>query len=310
MADLSVFSKFDVTGPDVAGFLEALGANRSVKPGRIGLTHVLTPAGGVLSEFTVTRLAEDHAYLTCAAAAEEIDLDQLNRVAAGFDVTVVNRCEELAVIGVMGPKSPDVLPDLTAMPWLSAQEADVVGIPVRALRVSYLGECGWELHVAREHAVALFTKLEEAAKPYGLGYYGAYAANSMRLEKGYRGWGSDLTTERSPLEAGLTPFVRKELRDDLARDNAWDMVLLEVEAGEVDPFYAHTIWRDGQPVGIATSGAYGHRTGKVLALAYLRDASARDGLTISILGQDRVATILSQPPFDPDNTRLKTGGFA
>ncbi|MEX0284944.1 MAG: FAD-dependent oxidoreductase [Paracoccaceae bacterium] len=308
MADLSVFAKFDVAGPDVAAFLEAFGANRAVKPGRIGLTHVLTPAGGVLSEFTVTRLAEDHAYLTSAAAAEEIDLDQLNRVAASFDVTITNRCEDLAVIGVMGPKSPAVLAELADMPWLTARETEVAGIPVRALRVSYLGECGWELHVASGQAAELFITLETAAQPHGLGYYGAYAANSMRLEKGYRGWGSDLTTERSPLEVGLTHFVRKDLRDSLARENAWDMVLLEVEAGEVDPFYAHSIWKDDVPVGIVTSGAYGHRTGKVLALAYLRDPTARDGLTVSILGQKRGTTILSEVPFDPNNTRLKTGG--
>ncbi|WP_216599795.1 MULTISPECIES: FAD-dependent oxidoreductase [unclassified Ruegeria] len=307
MADLSVFSKFDVTGPDVAAFLETLGANRAPEPGRIGLTHVLTPAGGVLSEFTVTRLAEDHAYLTSAAAAEEIDLDQLTKAAAAFDVTVTNRCEELAVIGVMGPKSPEVLYELTVTPWLTVQESEVAGFPVRALRVSYVGECGWELHVARDQAVALFTKLEETAKPHGLGFYGAYAANSMRLEKGYRGWGSDLTTERSPLEAGLTSFVRKDLRDVLACETGWDMVLLEIEAGEVDPFYAHTIWQSGNAVGIVTSGAYGHRTGKVLALAYLREQDARENLTVSILGQHRRANILPRPPYDPDNTRLKAG---
>ncbi len=138
-------------------------------------------------------------------------------------------------------------------------------------------------------------------------FYGAYAANSMRLEKGYRGWGSDLTTERSPLEAGLTHFVRPALRKDLIRDDAWDMVLLEIEVADVDPFYAHTLWQGDRPVGIVTSGAYGHRTGKVLALAYLRDTSARDRLTVSILGQHRKASILPKPPFDPDNTRLKAG---
>ncbi len=308
MADLSVFSKFDVTGPDVVPFLEALGANRAPAPGRIGLTHALTPAGGVLSEFTVTRLTEDHAYLTSAAAAEQIDYDLLTDVAEGFDVMVRNVSEDLAVIGVMGPKSTDALPELVDMPWLTARETHVAGIPLRALRVSYLGECGWELHVANKHAARLFVMLEETAKPHDLGFYGAYAANSMRLEKGYRGWGSDLTTERSPLEAGLTPFVRNDLRTKLARDDAWDMVLLDVEAGQVDPFYAHTIWKDGVPVGIATSGAYGHRTGKVLALAYLRDPTEREGLTISILGQHRAATILAEAPFDPNNHRLKTGG--
>ncbi len=307
MADLSVFSKFDVTGRDVTRFLETLGANRAPVPGRIGLTHALTPAGGVLSEFTVTRLTEDHAYLTSAAAAEEIDLDLLRKTAAAFDVDIKNVTADLAVIGVMGPKAPDVLPELVDMPWLSARQTHLEGAAVRALRVSYLGECGWELHLPRAGAAPLFETLEARAEPHGLGYYGAYAANSMRLEKGYRGWGSDLTTERSPLEAGLKPFLRKDLRDNLARGDAWDTVLLEIEAGEVDPFYAHGVWQGNRSVGIVTSGAYGHRTGSVLALAYLRDTTARDGLTVSILGQHRAASILPRAPYDPENTRMKTG---
>ncbi|MEM9579484.1 MAG: FAD-dependent oxidoreductase, partial [Pseudomonadota bacterium] len=261
MADLSVFSKFAVTGPDLVPFLQALGANRAPKVGRIGLTHALTPAGGVLSEFTVARLAEDHAYLNSAAAAEEIDFDLLRSTASGFDVTVRNVTEEIAVIGVMGPRSPDVLPELADMAWLSLRDTSLQGAALRALRVSYLGECGWELHVPASKAAALFETLEERARPHGLGYYGAYAANAMRLEKGYRGWGSDLTTERSPLEAGLTPFVRPELRQALTREDAWDMALLEIETGEVDPFYAHTLWQQDRAVGIVTSGAYGHRTG-------------------------------------------------
>ncbi|MEX0340291.1 MAG: FAD-dependent oxidoreductase [Arenibacterium sp.] len=309
MADLSVFAKFDVTGLDIVPFLEALGANSAPKPGRIGLTHALTPAGGVLSEFTVSRLGKDRAYLTSAAAAEQIDFGVLSECARDFDVALCNVTEDLAVIGVMGPNAPKVLPHLSHMPWLSILETEVDNIALRALRVSYVGECGWELHVPREHAVALFNTLEATAKPLGLGFYGAYAANAMRLEKGYRAWGSDLTTERSPLEAGLAAFVRAERRDPLKRENPWDMVLLEVESGAVDPFYAHTIWQGGMPVGIATSGAYGHRTGKVLALAYLRDPTAREGLTISILGQSRAVTILTHPPFDPENTRLKPGGI-
>ncbi|WP_370212203.1 FAD-dependent oxidoreductase [Roseovarius sp.] len=307
MADLSVFSKFEITGADLAPFLETLGANRAPHPGRIGLCHALTPAGGVLSEFTVTRLAEDHAYLTSAAAAEEIDLDLLRLRATGMDVEIRNVTDDLAVIAVMGPKAPEVCLELADMPWLSARETTLDGIAIRALRLSYIGECGWELHVARGAATALFEALERRAKPHGLGFYGAYAANSMRLEKGYRGWGSDLTTERSPLEAGLTAFVRKDLRDGLARDPAWDMVLMEIATGEVDPFYAHGVWQGERPVGIVTSGAYGHRTGKVLALAYLRDATARDGLSVSILGTRRAAKILPQAPFDPDDTRMKPG---
>ena len=181
---------------------------------------------------------------------------------------------------------------------------------MRALRVSYIGEAGWELHVRADEAAALFIRLDEVAQPFGVGLYGAYAANSMRLEKGYRGWGADLTTERSPLEAGLAAFARPKLRADLARDDAWDMVLLEIEAADVDPFYAHTVWRGETPVGVVTSGAYGHRTGKTLALAYLRDANARDDLVVSILGVARAAKILPEPPYDPRNARLKTSPTA
>ncbi|MEM7215835.1 MAG: FAD-dependent oxidoreductase [Pseudomonadota bacterium] len=307
MADLSVFSKFEITGPDTQNFLETLGANRAPEPGRIGLTHALTPAGGVLSEFTVTRLKQDHAYLTSAAAAEDIDEDLLQTCTQGLDVEVSNVTEQIAVIGIMGPRAADVLPELASMHWLTVKETSVANIPVRALQVSYIGESGWELHVNVEQAVELFTVLEQEAKPFGQGFYGAYAANSMRLEKGYRSWGSDLTTERSPLESGLKQFVRSELQGSLERDDPWSMVLLEISPGEIDPFYAHTLWQDDRAVGIVTSGAYGHRTGKVLALAYLRDSTARTNLTVSILGQHRKATILSMPPFDPDNSRMKNG---
>ncbi len=310
MADLSVLSKFEIIGPDVAACLESLGASRAPVPGRIGLTHALTPAGGVLSEFTVTRLGHEHAYLTSAAAAEEIDLDVLCARMHGCDVEIHNVTEDFAVIGVMGPRSVEVLPGLSDMPWLTVRETEIADTALRALRMSYIGECGWELHVPVDRAIAVFTALEDAARPLGPGFYGAYAANSMRLEKGYRGWGSDLTTERSPLEAGLLPFVRPELLDDLARERPWEMVLIEIAAGEVDPFHSHTVWNGDRAIGIVTSGAFGHRTGRVLALAYLRDATTREGLSVSILGQRRSATVLTRPPFDPDNTRMKSGASA
>lgn len=318
LADLSVFSKFEVKGPGTVDFLETLGANRSAKVGRIGLIQNLTPTGGVHSEFTVARLAEDHAYLTSAAAAEEIDADVLNNHAAAHDVSVLNRTETLAVIGLMGPKAREVLSaccdDSLDFPWLSVRDITVAGRSARALRVSYIGELGWELHVSPDEAVTIFLALEAAGKPLGLGFYGAYAANAMRLEKGYRAWGADLTTERTPLESGLGAFVRTEERDFTGREEMltragaapWDMVLLEIEAGEIDPFYSHPVYQGERIVGIVTSAAYGHRTCKTLALAYLRDPSATDGLSISILGQRRTATILIEPPYDPENIRLKS----
>lgn len=316
LADLSVFAKFEVTGPGVRAFVETLGANRAPPLGRVGLTHALTPAGGVAAEFGVAMLSDTGAYLTSAAAAEEMDFDLLAGHAAGFDVQLANRTGDLAVIGVMGPKSRAMLEALSADdpgPWLSVREITVAGVPVRALRVSYVGEPGWELHVAPDRAAELFLALEEAGKPHGAGLYGAYAANAMRLEKGYRAWGSDLTTERSPLESGLGYLVRPEGRAFTGREamlerqgaGAWDMVLLEIEPGEVDPFYAHPVCQGGREIGVVTSGAFGHRVGKHLALAYLREMPSTDGLDVKILGQRRAAKILPRAPYDPDNERLK-----
>ena len=315
IADLSVFSKFDVTGPDALRFLAALGSNVPPRPGRIGLTHALTPAGGVASEFTVSVLAPDHAYLNSAAAAEEMDLDLLTARAEGFDVTIANRTNALAVLGLMGPRSADVLATLAGldgMAWLNAREIKVAGIPARVLRVSYVGEKGYELHVDRAHAARLFHALDDAGRPFGIGHYGAYAANSMRLEKGYRGWGMDLTTERSPLETGLSYLVKYEGRSFIGREAmlkrqpGWDMVLLEIDTdGAVEPFYSHTLFAAGRPVGVVTSGAFGHRVRKSLALAFLRERDMREGLAVKLLGVERPARILAQPPYDPQNLKLK-----
>lgn len=141
--------------------------------------------------------------------------------------------------------------------------------------------------------------------------------NAMRLEKGYAAWGADFTTERTPAETGMGFLVRPDHdfigRDALLRrmadEKRWEMVLLELDPGETDPYYSHSLWHGENCVGIVTSAAYGHRTGKFLALAYLRDRSAREGLEVEVLGKRRGARILTRPPFDPDNHRL-TGRIA
>ena len=152
--------------------------------------------------------------------------------------------------------------------------------------------------------------LEAPGATLDIGLCGAYAANSMRLEKGYRGWGADLTTKRSPLEAGLSFLGKHDGRDFVGKDamlaqsTPWDMVLLELDTMETDPFYSHTVLHRGDPVGIVTSGGFGHRTGKTLALDYLRDPTARNNLEVKILGTLRTARIPDHPPFDPGNARL------
>ena len=333
LVDLSAFAKFEVAGRDAAAFMQRLGANRPPRAlGRIGLTHVLSGAGGVASEFTVTRLAVDRYYLTSAAAAERHDAEVLRRHAAAFaDVEVRNRTEHLGVLGLAGPKARTVLGALSdadlddaAFPWLSARTIRIGAVEVRALRVSYVGELGWELHVAMTELPVLHERLCAAGEPVGIRPFGAYAMNSMRLEKGYRAWGTDLTTERTPIESGLGRLVHTTGREFTGRTallaraqstDAWRMVLLSMEPDDdADPFHTHTVWRDGQPIGIVTSGAPGHRTGKVLALAYLRPESTRagapgtrGGLEVSLLGRRRGARVLDAPPYDPADARLRGG---
>ena len=331
LVDLSALAKFEVAGADASAFVERLGANRPPREvGGIGLTHVLTGAGGVASELTVTRVAANRYYLTSAAAAERHDEDVLRRHAAAFaDAEVVNRTDHLGVLGLAGPEARTVLGALTdadlsdgAFPWFSARTIRIGAVEARALRVSWVGELGWELHVAMTNLPVLHEALCAAGDRVGLRPFGAYAMNSMRLEKGYRAWGADLTTERTPIEAGLEHLVRAEGREFTGRDallagsgseGAWRMVLLSMEPdADADPFYTHTVWKGGRPVGIVTSGAPGHRTGTVLALAYLRPEAteagalgARGVLEVSILGRRRRARVLDAPPYDPVNSRLR-----
>ena len=337
IADMSVFSKFEVKGKGALDFIETLGCNHAPRrDGRIGLTLALTPSGGVLSEFTVTRLSPENFYLTSAAAARGQDRDLLDRHVrdhAGVEVSDIS--EDRAVLALMGPKAPELLSGLTdaevgvrAFPWLAVQRMRVAGVDVLALRVSFVGEAGFELHTARADQPKLYAALMEAGRPMGLGHFGAFAMNAMRLEKGYRAWGADYTSERTPLEAGIEHLVDTEGRRftgraalTAARPGAMRLRLIEIfeaedsgaasekeEAGgkPVYPFYGHVVLAAGRPVGLVTSAAVGHRTQKTLALAYIDEALGSDtALEVDIIGDSAPARVLAEPPYDPQNHRLR-----
>ena len=329
LSDLSVFSCFEVTGKDTGLFLETLGANTPPDISRIGLIHTSNSRGTVSSEFTVARFRDDHAMLTSAAASEEIDADVLSTHAIGLDVTLINSSDSIGAIGVMGPRSRDILQSLvsddllSSLRWLHCAETKLAAIDVKILRISYIGELGYELHANMADLPILFDSIERAGKPFGLGYYGAYAANSMRLEKGYRAWGSDLTTERDLIEAGLSTFCKLEgrhflgsdaLKNRLQHSKRWQMKLLSIESDQQDPFYAHSLYVGDDTVGIVTSGGYGYRSQKTLAMAYFSDPEkafkAHQGkerpLEIRLLNKRYQAVILDDIPFDPKNARLKS----
>ncbi len=309
LADLSAFSKFRITGKDAFRFVDQLGANNAPPVGRVGLTHVLTASGGVASEFSVTRLAKTEFYLASAATAGRHDADLLQARSQGFDVEVKTITNQKGIIGIMGPNAEVLLQDICdqdlstdAFPWLQARPITIAGIELDALRVSYIGEAGFELHHDITHQQKLLGQLLQAGKNFEIGFYGAFAMNSMRLEKGHRAWGADLTTERTPLEAGLGYLVKTAGRVFTGKDSMlnrqqiedhWNMQLLEIEDSEIDPFYLHSVFRDDEAVGIVTSGAYGFRLQKSIALAYFRQpVSAGDDLSAEILGRRPKAKVI------------------
>ena len=323
IADLSVFSKFRVSGKDAEVFMNGIAANTAPSnTGQIRLMHMLTPSGGVASELSVTRVDAESYWLTSAAATERHDEDLLRQRANGFSqLTIENVTEQYGVLGVMGPLADALLSRLSdadfsrdGFPWLSAKEILVADVPTLALRVSYVGESGWELHHKMSDQVRLFEALTKAGRKLDSGFYGAFAMNAMRLEKGYRAWGADYTTERTLLESGGQRFVRAHGREFVGREKMlqreqeqgrWFMQLLSLEETGTDPFYSHPVMQDGKAIGVVTSGAYGHRVSQPLALAWFREEITDAPLEIEILGKGIAAKVLEQVPYDPENLRMK-----
>ncbi|MBL8058610.1 MAG: FAD-dependent oxidoreductase, partial [Anaerolineales bacterium] len=321
--ELPSFAKFDVAGPDAEAFLNRITANRVPRrAGGIVLTHPLSAAGRIQSEFTVTRLGPEHFYLLSGAWAHQRDLDWLTfSRRADEAVAITDLTEAYSVLIVAGPRARDLLAKLTpadlgngAFPWLTGREIDVAGLPVRALRVNYVGELGWELHVPMAHAVALYDAVWAAGQEFGLADFGLYAMNGLRLEKAYAGWGAELTNEVTSVEAGFERFVKLD-KDFVGRaavlqaqagTPAWRMVYLAVQARDADTAGGEPIYTpEGRVIGVATSGGYGHTTGQSLAFAYVTPEHAAPGtrLAVEILGERCPAEVLARAVYDPENAR-------
>ena len=321
--DVSAFSKFDVSGPDAEVFLDRILANRVPRRGRVTLAHALTELGGIESEFTVSRLDEQRFYLLSAAVARIHDHDWLRQHRHEAErVDVKDVTEDYAALLVTGPSSREILSKLTdadlnstAFPWLSAREIEVAGVPVRALRVSYVGELGWELHHAMRHMNELYEALMTVGKDFGVVDFGLYAMDALRMEKGYRAWGLELTTELTPIEAGLerfvdfnSPFMGKEAVLKRSRESKESrLVYLSVEAIDADAHGNEPVYADGRLVGLTTSGAFGYVVGRSIAFAFVEPAYAELGaeLEISILGNRCAAQVIADPLYDARNQRLR-----
>ncbi|MFM5886087.1 MAG: FAD-dependent oxidoreductase [Novosphingobium sp.] len=320
--DLSGFAKYEVTGPDAEAFLNRICANRMPrKQGGIALVHPLSRLGRIYGEMTVTRMADDHFYCLSAAAAEQRDEDHLHQSKLPHeDVTIRNVTMDRGVLVISGPRSRDVLAKLTgadlsneSFRWLSGQDIVIAGVPVRALRVSYVGELGWELHPAMDDLAALYDAVWAAGQEFGIANYGLYAVNAMRMEKGYKAWGSELTNELTMIEAGMDRFIQFKKDDFVGKQATLDapdrfrIVYGAVDAANVDVRGAEPCMVGDACIGLTTSGGYGHRTGKSLFFACVPLDHAAPGSTfkIQLQGELRDAVVLEHPAYDPDNAKMK-----
>jgi 4-methylaminobutanoate oxidase (formaldehyde-forming) len=328
--DQSSFTKLRLEGPDAPGVLQQLCANDvDVPAGRVVYTQMLNARGGIEADLTVTRLAE-HAFLVVtAAAAGTHDADWIRRHLGEARAGLTDVTSSQAVLGVMGPNARTLLSRLTdadlsgeAFPFLASREIWLASAPVRAARITYVGELGWELYVPTEFAAGLYDALVAAGADLGLRHAGYHAMDSLRMEKAYRSWGHDLGCEETPLEAGLGFAVRLDKpggflgRDALLaqhdRPLARRLVVFLLDDPEPLLYHAEPIWRDGVLVGRISSGAYGHTLGRAVGLGWVSHAdgvsdrfvaSGRWEIEVACERVSARAQLVS--PYDPKSLRVR-----
>jgi dimethylglycine dehydrogenase len=326
LMDMSPFAKFEVSGPGAEAWLDGLLTNRlPAAVGKLGLTYLLTAQGGVRAEFTVYREAPQRFYLVSAGALERHDHDCLVKaLPSDGSVRLDKVTTQYGVLVLAGPRSRDVLAKLTdadlsneAFPWLTGRTISVGAAEARALRVNFIGELGWELHHPIEMQTYVFDALMDAGAEFGVKPFGVKAMDSLRLEKSYKLIPRELSIEYAALESGLGRFVslKKPAFQGKAGLLAWRKrgfanaaVTLEVlGVTDADARGSEPIYQGDTLVGRATSGGYGWRVGRSLALAMVRPDLAVGGaeFEIVILGERRRCVVIADSPFDPQNLVLR-----
>lgn len=323
--DVTAFAKVIVSGPDAFAFIDRLVPNRVPNnDGSIMLTHFLNWRGTIELEAVVTRLTATSFYIVCAAFFEQRLLDHLNHNLAGEDVSIENLSHQWCTLAVNGPKAREVLAPNTdadlsngGFRWFSAQTIKLAGHEILAMRVSYAGELGWELHMSSDKFLEVYNAIWQSGISFGIADYGSFAMNSMRLEKGYKGAG-ELTNEVTLPEADVMQFVdgskvylgseKTQSATERAKNGTlpWICSYLEIEDdGIADGVGGEAVKHRDQVVGTISSVAYGHSVRKILAFAYLHPNSAKPGTELSVMinGGWRLARVLSEPAHDPKGLR-------
>ena len=322
--DISAFTKIEVSGPDAGGLLDRLTANRlPQKVGGIGLTHMLNERGRIELETTIVKLDDARYYLVCAAFFEQRLLDHLARHQGEADITVTCLSESWGALAINGPQSRAIMQQVTDAPldnanfkWLSAQQITIAGHKLWALRLSYAGELGWELHIPRDGMVDVYQALSAAGEAHNMADYGSFAMNAMRMEKAFKGAG-ELTNEVTLPEADVMRFVKLD-KEFVGKENTialqgadmpWICAYLSIETdGDIYGHGGEAVLLDGVVVGSTASVVYGPTIGKVLAFAYLKPHAAQDGTELEVIihGTSRKATVHADALYDPTSALPRT----
>jgi dimethylglycine dehydrogenase len=318
------FTKFTLEGPDAGDVLSHLFCGTLPPVGRVRLSYMLTPLGHIWSEATIARLADDRFLLCGPTLAINRDFDWISAAVGDADVTLSKGHNHDGALLVMGPKSRDLLASLTSAdlstataPWMSVAEVDIAGVPVTALRVSYVGELGWELHVASADLATLYDAIWQAGATHDICNFGSYALNAMRVEKGYHGWGSDFGTEYTLFDAGLSKFAnmtkgpftgRAAIMQQTDTAPAWTFIGLEITDAGPEPLPSDPILKDGKVIGYLTSVSMGYRTGKLLALGYVETDTLAlgDRCDVQAFGDMRRAIRHTPHQYDAGNDKLRS----
>ncbi len=321
--ELSAFGKFEIHGTGAAKFLDRLTCGRLPNVGRAGYNLMLTPKGIIAEDMTITRLAEDRFYVVTTAVGEALVLQHMEEhLPSDGSVIIDNVTTRLGVLTLIGPKSRDLLTRITEAdlsnsqhPYLSYRDIHIGVSPVRAIRMNFAGELGWELHHDLVYQRTIYQDILNAGQEFGLVNCGMRALlNSMRLEKGYL-MGADFS-EATPLQAGLDAFVNfkkgsfigcEALLEQKKQGVSTRLVMLEVTAGDADAYGDECIWLNNQVVGRVSTGGWGHRIQKSLAFGFVRADLAEPGtrMEVEILEERRPAAMVKTPCYDPENTRVR-----
>jgi 4-methylaminobutanoate oxidase (formaldehyde-forming) len=320
--DMTSFSKFEIAGPGACAFLQRACCNDMDRPdGTVIYTQMLNPRGGIEADVTVTRLAPDRYYFVTGSAFGVHDRAHLDgALPRDGSVAITEVTDERAVIGLWGPRARDVLSAATsedvsnaALPYMRAKTVRAAGAHVLALRVTYVGELGWELHVARDAAPALYDALMQAGARHGLVNAGYRAISSLRLEKQYLYWGADITPDYTPLEAGLgfcvswskgdfagRAALERQKREGVTRKLCWFSL-----PGYAPVWGGEAILRGGRPAGLVTSAGYGYGVGRSILCGYLDRADWDGGdIAVEAFGERHPAERHAKPLYDPARARI------